>query len=70
MTRKHRSRRLRRFLRANEAVSALEYAMLVGLMAVVISAALVPFADNIEAVLTQIGSKVGAVKSGDSTELK
>ena len=44
--------------------------MVVGLMAIVISAALVPFADSIEAVPTTIGTNVGAVSVGDTTELK
>ena len=39
----HISRRLRRFVRANEAVSALEYAILVGVIAVAIAAALQAF---------------------------
>ena len=43
MKTKHQSRRFRRFLRANEAVSALEYAILVGVVAVAIGAALVTF---------------------------
>ena len=67
---KHISRRFRRFLRANEAVSALEYAMLVGVIAVAISAALVTFSNQIEVALTQIGGKVAAVKAGDSTKLE
>jgi hypothetical protein len=71
MRSKYRSRRLRRVFRAREAAFALEYSMVVGLMmAIVISAALVPFADNIETVPTQFGAKVGAVESGGSTELK
>ena len=36
---KHKSRRFRRFLKANEAVSALEYAILVGVIAVAVGAA-------------------------------
>ena len=36
---KHKSRHLRRFLKANEAVSALEYALLVGVIAVGVLAA-------------------------------
>ena len=42
-TTKHRSRRFRRFIRANEAVSALEYAVLVGVVVVGIGAALGTF---------------------------
>ena len=40
---KHTSRRFRRFARANEAVSALEYAILVGVIAVAIGVALTTF---------------------------
>ena len=42
-TTKHRSRRFRRFIRANEAVSALEYAVLVGVVVVGIGTALTTF---------------------------
>ena len=58
MKTKHRSRRLRRFLRANEAVSALEYAILVGVIAVGVGAALVTFGDNISTALTNLGTDV------------
>ena len=55
---KHKSRRFRRFLRANEAVSALEYAILVGVIAVGIAAALAAFESQIETALTTIGNTV------------
>ena len=55
---KHLSRRFRRFLRANEAVSALEYAILVGVIATVIAAAMVTFGGKITAALTAIGAEV------------
>ena len=42
-TKKHISRRLRRFARANEAVSALEYAILVGIIAVAIAGVITAF---------------------------
>ena len=58
---KHISRRFRRFLRANEAVSALEYAILVGVIAVSVAAALVAFSNNIETALTAIGAEVAKV---------
>ena len=48
------------YLRTNSAVSALEYAILVGVIAVAISAALVAFSDNITTALTTIGGKVAA----------
>ena len=50
------------YLRNIRAVSALEYAILVGVIAIAISAALVTFGDNIETALTNIGGKVAAVK--------
>ena len=43
MKTKHVSRRFRRFAKANEAVSALEYAILVGVIAVGVAAALATF---------------------------
>ena len=60
MKTKHVSRRLRRFARANEAVSALEYAILVGVIAVAIAAALATFSDSIETGLEAIGDQVEA----------
>ena len=50
---KHISRRLRRFPRANEAVSALEYAILAGVVAVGIGGALLGFGNTIT---TTVGS--------------
>ena len=55
----HISRRLRRFVRANEAVSALEYAILVGVIAVAIATALGTFSDEITAAMETIGDDVG-----------
>ena len=52
MKTKHFSRRLRRFGRANEAVSALEYAILVGIIAVAIAAALTTFSGSISSALS------------------
>ena len=49
-----------RFLRHNKAVSALEYAILVGVIAVAISLALVTFSDNIETAMKTVGDKVKA----------
>ena len=59
---KHRSRRLRRFAKANEAVSALEYAILVGVVAAGIGGALITFGESIEDGLENIGNKVKAIK--------
>ena len=47
-----------RFLRVDEAVSALEYALLVGIIAVGIGAALVTFQNTITTALTAIGVNV------------
>ena len=58
---KHKSWRFRRFLRANEAVSALEYAILVGVIALAVGAALVAFSAEIVAGLTAIGDTVDGV---------
>ena len=55
---KHRSRRLRRFARANEAVSALEYAILVGVIAIAIGAALTVFGGQITDTLEKVGKNV------------
>ena len=64
---KHISRRFRRFARANEAVSALEYAILVGVIAVGMAAALAAFETQISNALTTIGASVGAADVTGST---
>ena len=61
---KHISRRFRRFFWANEAVAALEYAILVGVIAVAIGAALVTFGDTITTALGTIGGQVEEVDTG------
>ena len=58
MNTKHISRRFRRFARANQAVSALEYAILVGVIAVAIAAAMVTFSDDITTSIGAIGDQV------------
>ena len=55
---KHKSRRFRRFARDTKAVSALEYAILVGVIAVAIGAALFAFGGQIQTALTTIGTNV------------
>ena len=62
-TKKHVSRRLRRFARANEAVSALEYSILVGVIAVGVGAAILAFEDNVSDAIAAIGTEVGTVKA-------
>jgi Flp pilus assembly pilin Flp len=64
MKTKHISRRFRRFAKANEAVSALEYAILVGVIAVAISVALVAFSGNITTALATIGAEVAGTTVG------
>ena len=58
MKTKYISRHLRRFLKANEAVSALEYAVLVGVVVVGVGGAIVAFSDSIEEAIADIGTKV------------
>ncbi|MDE0058717.1 MAG: hypothetical protein OXI22_00750 [Defluviicoccus sp.] len=48
----------RRFLRASEAVSALEYALLVGIITVAIGAAVAQFGTDIENTIASIGDRV------------
>ena len=64
---KHISRRLRRFARANKAVSALEYAILVGVIAVAVAAAMVQFSGSITTALDEIGDKVSKAKIATPT---
>ena len=63
MKAKHVSRRFRRFLKANEAVSALEYALLVGVVAVGVGAGVAAFSeqvfDGVEAIGDGISSTQG-----------
>lgn len=56
MKTRHISRRLRRFARANEAVSALEYAILVGVITIGVGAAIVTFSGNITSAITGLGT--------------
>ena len=53
------SRHLRRFLFAKEAVSALEYAILVGVVTVSIGAAVAAFSEDLQNVIEEIGDDVG-----------
>ena len=52
------------YLRNNRAVSALEYAILVGVIAVAIAGALATFGNSLTTALTNIGTEVGKSKSG------
>ena len=51
------------YLRHNRAVSALEYAILVGVVAVAVAGALATFGDNITTALDNIGKQVGTTKT-------
>ena len=55
------------YLRNNRAVSALEYAILIGVIAVAMSAALATFSTNIGKALTTIGGKVAATTTDKGT---
>ena len=58
MTMKQIPRRIRRFLKADQAVSTLEYAMMVGLVATAVGAAIVTFSDDVQDAITGIGDDV------------
>ena len=62
-------RRLRRFVRATQAVSALEYAILVGAVAVAIGAALVTFSGDVQDAITGIGDEVSNIGVGTLSAL-
>ena len=55
------------YLRATKAVSALEYAVLAGVILVAISAALVTFSGNITTALGTIGGKIAATTTDKGT---
>ena len=69
---KHKSRHLRRFAKANEAVSALEYAILVGVVAVAIGAAIVAFSGDLADTLENMGTEIKdiTVKTDSGKDLK
>ena len=58
-------RRLRGFVRNAAAVSAIEYALLVGLVAVAIGAGLLAFGDDLQAALGNIGDQVTSTTLGN-----
>ncbi len=61
------TKKVDRYLRNTCGVSALEYAILIGIVAVALSAALVTFSDNITSALTNIGGKVASTKVDSGT---
>ena len=56
----HKSRRFRRFLKANEAVSALEYAILVGIVTVGLVGLFATFNTEMKAAVEKIATNVKA----------
>lgn len=60
------SRRSGGFLRSGRAVSAVEYALLVGLMAVGVAAGLLAFGDDLQAALTGIGGQTENLGVGNA----
>ena len=51
-------RRIRHFLKASEAVSALEYALLVGIITVALGAAITQFGTQLQTTIANIGNDV------------
>ena len=70
MKTRHISRRFRHFAKANEAVSALEYAILVGVITVAVGAALVTFSGTIDTAIDSIGTGVTTSVSGNAVKGK
>ncbi len=52
------TRQFVRYLRNNKAVSALEYAILIGIIAVAVTAALVTFGGDVTTAIEAVGDKV------------
>ena len=55
------ARRLRRFLESTRGVSAIEYALLVGLVAVAVGAAIVAFSGDLQTTIANIGDQVATI---------
>lgn len=55
---KHKSRRFRRFLKANEAVSALEYAILVGVVTVALVGLFTTFNADMKTAVEKISDNI------------
>ena len=58
---------LGRFLRGNEAVSALEYAILVGVIAVALAAAMLSFSDTLRDAIVALFARIPAITAGVGT---
>ena len=50
--------RVRRYLKSTRAVSALEYAILVGVIAIAVTAGLTAFSGTLETAITKLGTEV------------
>ena len=61
MRAKQTLRRIRRFFGADDAVSTLEYAMMVGLIATAVGAAIVTFSDDVQTAIANVGDQVGLI---------
>ena len=61
------AKKFARYLRNTRAVSALEYAILVGVVAVAIAAALVTLGTDLTAGMEAIGDKISDLQPGNST---
>ncbi len=55
------SRRFRRFLKSNQGVSSLEYAILIGVVTVAIGAAIVTFGDNLKTTLENMAAEIPTI---------
>ena len=64
------TKKLARYLRSTRAVSALEYAILVGVIAVAIVAALNTFSGKIKTAMDTIGTQVGGLTGAGTPKLK
>ena len=60
----------RRFLIANEAVSSLEYALLIGVVTVTVGAAIVTFGDNVKDTLEAISTEIPNITIESTKEFK
>ena len=64
------TKKFARYLRNIRAVSALEYAILVGVIAVAIAAALTTFSGNIKSAMDTIGGEVAGLTGAGTPALK
>lgn len=57
------SQRSCRFIQVTEAVSSLEYAMVVGIIAIAVGSAIATFGDNLKTAIENISDNVGATQT-------